>query len=241
MCYNNRVKNKIIFLPLILLLLIPLSYAPPKHTTEEVISKFNGHFQKIKNARADITLETSLQIFGCGSTLRQKGYGIFKSPDKIKAVLDLTTYLIKGNFIRRIEPEGKLYHIRLIHAPDFSAGFGPNLIPHNFYLKIIKDSAEEIIIEGTPKPGILKNVKKVYFHFDPKEYLLHELKMTFENKSIKGEAKIRYEKINGLWVPVETFGRSAIEANSGTLIGFNFRLKGKNLKINSGVSEAEFN
>jgi len=225
---------------LVLLLLIPISYAPLKHTPEEVISKFNGHFQKIKDARADIVLETSLRIFGCGSTLRQKGYGIFKPSDKIKAVLDQTTYLIKGNFIRKIEPEGKLYYIRLIHAPDFSVGFGPELIPHNFYLKIIRDDEKEIVIEGTPKPGILKNVKRVYFYFDPQEYLLRRLEMSFENKNIKGEAKIKYEKLTGLWVPVETFGRSAIEANSGTLIGFNFSLKGKNFKINSGVSEAEF-
>ena len=242
----KKIYIALLFLFLGLIIILAGGYIRPKtdlsfkHTPEEIVNKFSGQFSKIKDARADITFDIGLQIFGCESTRRQKGYGIFKAPDKIKAVLNRNTYLFQGNSIRRTDPKGKLYYYQLIHAPDLSVGFQPRLIPHNFYLKMVKDDEEDIVIEGTPKPGVLKNVKKIFFHFDPKEYLLRDLKMSFTDKSIAGEAKITYEKINNIWMPVATFGKSAIETRAGTLAGFNFNLRGKNFRINTGITDDEF-
>ena len=220
----------------LLLLTLPCFAA---QSPEEVVRKLQANFAKIRDARADLTLNTSLQLLGCGGTRRQKGTGLFKYPDRIKASLDKDTYIIKGNSIQRISAEGKWYNIGLIHAPDLSIGFHPGLIPHNFYLKNIKEDENEIVLEGTPKTGVLKNVTKVYFHIDPKLFLLRKLKMAFANKGLSGYAEIKYEKIAGIWVPVATYGKSAVEIASSALVGFNFSLKGENFRINTGLTADE--
>lgn len=238
-----KIRSELVFL-LLLFFLYGFAYAAtpdlPCTPPEEIVNKLGEQFAKIKDARADITLDTGLQLLGCGGTYRQTGYGIFKAPDQIKAVIDNNTYIIKGNNIKRIDPEGNTYLIKLIHALDFTPGFNPGLIPYNFYLKNIRQSTEEAVIEGTPKPGILKNVKKVFFYIDTKEYLLRRIRMLLVDKGLSGVADVKYQKIDDIWVPIATFGKSAVEINSSSLVGLNFSLKGCNFKINSGIPESEF-
>jgi hypothetical protein len=114
------------------------------------------------------------------------------------------------------------------------------LIPYNFFLTVIKDNPDEIVIEGIPKPGILKNVEKVIFHIDPKEYLLQKLDLILVNKNLSGTIRIDYQKIKGLWVPVGFYGRTAVEIGNGALVGMGIRLKGKNFKINTGLPDKLF-
>jgi len=208
---------------------------------EEMIHKTTVNFSKIKDARADITFDSSLQVFGCGGTCRREGKLLFKAPDRLKISMEGETYIIKGNFIRKIDSKGKLFYIRLIHAPDFSIGFTPDLLPHNFILAMKKNSSGEALIEGLPKPGVLKNIKKVVFCINTNEYLLKSMVMEFHNKRIVGDAEIKYNKINNIWVPYKTKGRSALEIADGFLAGFYFNLEGKNFVINSGVLDSEFN
>jgi outer membrane lipoprotein-sorting protein len=226
------------FLFLVLYLLF-LTLPCEARTPEEIVNKLNENFTKIKNAQAEIALDTSLQILGCGGVTRQKGTFFFKAPDKIKCFIGRDEYYVKGNSIRKIDAERKRYYIRLIHAPDFSMGFSPRLVTHNFNLKIVKETTDEVIMEGIPKPGVLKNTKKVVFHVDTKENLLRSMDISL-SQGFKGRAFIKYEKIGGLWVPVQTFGKSALEINGGFLAAFIFDLKGKNFKINAGLPDKAF-
>jgi len=214
---------------------------PCKATTspEEIVKRVNDKFAKIRDAQVDITLDTKLQILGCGGFVQKKGMLFFKAPDKIKIILDHDQYFIRGNNIRKIDREHKRYYIRLIHAPDFSPGFTPNLISHNFNLKLVRESTEEIVIEGTPKPGVLKNVKKVFFRIDPEEYLLLGMDLSIR-QGLSGKVVIKYEKIGGINVPVATSGKSALELNSGFLAGFFFSLRGENVKVNLGLPDRLF-
>lgn len=234
MCYNLCMR----FLFLVLSLLF-LTLSCVARTPEEIVNKLNENFAKIKDAQAEITLDTSLQILGCGGVTRQKGALFFKAPDKIKNLIGQDEYFVKGNSIRRIDAEKKRYYIRLLHAPDFSVGFSPRLITHNFNLKIIKETTDEVVVEGIPKPGVLKNTRKVVFHVDPKENLLRSLDISL-GQGIKGKAFIKYEKIGGLWVPVQAFGKSALEINGGFLVALLFDLKGKNFKVNTGLPDKAF-
>lgn len=205
-----------------------------------IIEKANSNFLKIKDATADLTLDYSLFIFGCSGLHRMRGKGFYKSPDKIKAALNKVTYYARGNRIRKIDEKGKKFYVKLLNALDFSPGFHAGLIPHNFKLAVIKDDKDEIIIEGIPKPGILKHVTKVLFHIDPQGYLLRKLDLTLSNRALSGTIKIDYEKIKGLWVPVGFEGTTAIELRENALIGMRIKLRGKNIKINTGLSNNLF-
>lgn len=219
----------------------PLPGTTALHDPQEIVKRLNDKFQLIHDARADFKLETSLQIFGCAGSQWQAGELLFKAPDNIKIRINGYTYIFKGNFGRRFDPDGKEYWVRFVHAPDFSIGFHPGLLSHNFYLTIIKDDPAEIIMEGLPKPGVLKNVNKVTFHIDPREDLLRSMDISFHNVFISGRAAIDYEKVNDLWVPISTYGKSAFEPRSGFLIGFSFKLIGSNFKINTDIPTSEFN
>lgn len=222
------------------MLLLSISTAAySSRTPEEIVKKLNDNFSKIRDARVEITLDTSLQILGCGGIQRQKGYLFFKAPDKIKVILDRDQYFIRGNSIRKIDAEKKRYYIRLMHAPDFTPGFNPRLITHNFNLKIVKDTTEEVVLEGDPKPGVLKNVKKVFFHIDPGENILQGMDLAIAG-NIKGKVEVKYEKIGGQNVPVASFGRSALELNNGWLVALFFNLQGRAVRINTGLPDRLF-
>jgi len=212
----------------------------PGRSAAAIIEKVNQNILKIKDASMDITLDYTLFIFGCSGLNRMKGKGYYKSPDKIKATLNHVTYFAKGNKIRKIDAEGKRFYLRLLHSLDFTPGFHAGLIPYNFFLTVIKDDPDEISIEGIPKPGILKNVEKVVFYIDPKEYLLRKLDLTLVNKNLSGTININYQKIQGLWVPVSFYGRTAIEIRDNALVGIGIKLKGENFKINNGLSDKLF-
>jgi len=206
---------------------------------EEIIQKATANFSLIKDAKAEIVLDAGLQFVGCGGMQRQTGSLWFKAPDKVKVYLDGTYYYIKGNSIRKIDETGQRFYVRLINAPDFSVGFSPALIPHNFNLKLLQDNVNEAVIEGIPKPGVLKNVYKVTFHVAKPAYLVNQLDLAI-NHNRGGRIFINYANQEGAMVPTETFGRSALELNAGLLVGLNFDLKGQNFIINSGLSDALF-
>ncbi len=206
---------------------------------EEIVNRLVVNFSKVRDASADLTLDTSLQILGCGGVHRQKGQLLFKAPDRVKARVDRDQYFIKGNSIRKIDGEKKCYYIRLIHAPDFSPGFNPRLMTHNFNLKVFAKTTDEVVMEGLPKPGVLKNVKKVVFHVDPRENLLRSMDLSIR-QGIKGKVFITYEKMGGLWVPVRVHGKSALELSGGFLVALFFDLKGENFKVNAGLPDKQF-
>ncbi len=212
----------------------------PKRSAAAIIEKVNHNFLKIKDAAADITLDYSLILFGCSGLRRMQGKGYFKSPDKIRAEIEGVTYFATGNRIRKIDEKGKRYYIKLINALDFSPGFHAGLIPYNFYLKVIKDETDEIVIEGIPKPGVLKHVRKVIFHIDPQDYLLRKLDLDLTDRNLSGSINIDYEKIDGIWAPVGFEGTSAVALNSNFLIGIRIKLYGKNIRINTGLPDKLF-
>lgn len=232
---------KKIALPIIWLLIycstLPLcSYAL---SPEDIVKKIDEKFSRIKDAQADIVLDTSLQIMGCGGIQRQNGKLWFKAPEKIKVQLDKTTYFIKGNSIKKIDEKGKRFYVQLLHAPDFSPGFGPKLITHNFNLKVISDVGKEVILEGIPKPGVLKNVKKVTFYIDRESFLLKKMDFSLK-QNMSGFAQIKYQNLKGIETPIATSGKSALEIFDGRLIGLYFALSGKNILVNSNLSDRIF-
>ena len=204
-----------------------------------MVKKLDESFSKIKDAQAEIILDTSLQIMGCGGIQRQTGYLWFKAPYKLKVELDKTLYFINGNSIKKIDPQGKRYYVYLRHAPDFSIGFGPKLITHNFLLKVASETDQEIILEGIPKPGLLKNVKKVTFQINKNDFLLHRMNF-FLKQNLTGFAQIDYRKIKSQEVPIATQGKSALEIFGGKLVGLYFALSGKKVLINSGLTDRTF-
>lgn len=232
-------RRKIISVFLLVLLFSP-GFASQKKA-EQIIEKVTLAFFKISDAAADIALDYNLHLLGCSGLRRFTGKLYYKRPDKIKIVLfNGPTYFAKGNRIRKIDKHGKKFYVRFVNAPDFSVGFQPGLITHNFYLKVLKENKNEIIIEGLPKPGVLKNVTKVIFHIDPKAQLLRKFDIILVNKRLNGEIEFDYEKINGLWAPVGFHGTSAIEVYGGFLVGLGLNLKGKNFKINTGLPDKLF-
>lgn len=228
-------------LTVLLLVILSLSTsAAPKRTPAEIINRVAANFLKLKDAETEVRLDYRLYLFGCASHRVLKGNGFFKGPDKIKTTIDGVTYFAKGNSIRKIDQKGRKFYVRLINAVDAGVGFHPGLITHNFNLRTIKDSAEEIIIEGIPKPGILNNTEKIIFYIDPKEYLLSKFHAVLYNKYLSGTTEIDYEKIKGIWVPVGCHGKTAIQLKDYALIGVGFSLRGKNIKINTGLKDKLF-
>lgn len=223
------------FLVIILLItsLPAWSFAPPL-SPDNIVKCLSARFDQVRDGECDITLDTSLHLFGCGGVNRQKGRLYYKAPDRVMAILDKERYYIKGNNIKKIDAQGKRFYIRLLHAPDFSVGFNPRLMDHNFNLRVISSSTGEVVLEGLPKPGVLKNVKKVTFRADPSADLLRSMDLAIAN-NLKGKVLIDYRVIEGLDVPVACHGRSALELNGGFLVGLIFSLKGDNFKINTGL------
>lgn len=206
---------------------------------QEIVAQLDKNFSKIRDAQADITFDAGLEIIGCGGMQRYQGKLWYKAPNKIKVDLDKTLYFFRGNQIRKIDPHGKKYYVTLLHAPDFTPGFNPKLISHNFNLKITKETSQEIILEGIPKPGVLKNVKQIYFYIDPKNFLLRKMIYNLR-QNLKGYTFIKYENFGNINVPTAAYGKTALEFNSGSLVGFKFNLSGTNLKINAGLSDKIF-
>ena len=204
------------------------------------MERLNQHFFRIRDASADITLDYSLFLFGCSGLQRQQGKGFFKSPDRIKAELNNVTYFARGNRMRKIDENGKRWHVKLLNAPDFSVGFNPRLMTYNFDLTVLQDDGQRIVLRGIPRPGTLKNVKMVLFYLDPEEGLLRELDVKFVNERLAGRIKIDYQKIEDIWVPTGFHGQSAVTLYSNALIGMNIRLKGENIRINTGLSDRLF-
>ncbi len=204
-----------------------------------LVDRLTAKFLRVRDARCDITLDTSLQLLGCGGVNRQKGQLFYKAPDRVMAVVGKERYYIRGNNIRKIDGEGKRYYITLIHAPDFTVGFNPRLMETNFQLQTISATSREVVMEGWPKPGVLKNVKKVIFRADPAADLLRRMDLTIAN-GLKGKVNIDYQVINGLDVPVACHGQSALELNGGFLVGLVFNLKGTNFQVNTGLADRIF-
>jgi len=252
LCYNSSVKKSLLIGAALLLLIFSLGSSYPPGSSGSVISqpstlnpellvrRVNENFQKIRNARADLVLDTNLFLFGCGTSHQLKGQMLFLAPDKLKISSNQYLFVFIGNSIKRVNPQGKVQYFRFIHSPDFSIGFHPGLINHNFYLKTLKERADEVVIEGTPKPGVLKNVTKVIFYIDPQKLLVKKLDIVFTDPSLSGQAEIKYEKIGELWVPTGTSGKSAIETSNGLLIGYSFKLSARNVRINTDVTESDF-
>jgi hypothetical protein len=245
--------KKIIFWGIALFMLIfslGIAYVPGREeqalsqpstlAPEILIRRVNDNFQKIRSCRADLVLETNLFLFGCGSSQQQKGELMFLAPNNIKVTSNRYVFILIGNSIKRINPEGKVEYFRFIHSPDFSVGFNPGLISHNFYLKNLKAQPNEVVIEGAPKPGVLKNIRRVIFYIDPQNLLVRKLEMVFSDPSFSGQAEIKYEKIGELWVPTGTAGRSAIETSNGLLVGYSFKLSARNIRINTDITESDF-
>jgi hypothetical protein len=207
---------------------------------QRIVEQMNSTFKRIKDAQADLELEYNINLFGCTGIRRVKGKGYYKYPDKIKTTMDHTTYFAQGNRICKIDPDGKRFYVKLIDALDFSVGFHPGLIAHNFNLSVVKNEKEEIVLLGVPKPGILKNVRKIYFYIDPDNLILKELDVKFTDKRLDGKIIIDYETINGTMVPVGFQGNSALALPNGILVGMSLKLKGANVKLNSGLSPIFF-
>lgn len=204
-----------------------------------IINEVNTQFSQIKDASAEIILDTSLQLLGCGGLSRQTGYLWFKAPDKVKAIVGEDTYFIRGNRIRKIDGQGKRFYVTLLHAPDFSPGLNPKLITHNFRLTIIKETSTEVVLEGIPKQGTLKNVRKVLFRINPVNHLLTALDLSLTG-GLKGRVNIKYQEVNGITVPHTCYGKSALELFSGSLVGLVFNLSGKKMRINSSFPDSLF-
>jgi hypothetical protein len=203
-----------------------------------LFSKVSAQFGQIKDAEGEFRLETKLYLFGCSGTTVYEGPAYYKYPDRIKVtVKNKTSYMAQGNYIRKTDPQGKITYYKILYAPDCSIGYRPELVPYNFNLKTIAESSTEVAIEGLPKPGVLKNVKRVIFYIDPSENLLSKIDIIFSNDNISGNAVIYYQKVNGLTVPVATEGKSAFQLRTGALISFSFKLTSSNMKVNAGVSE----
>jgi len=235
LCYNKNVKQLATLITLCLVLIAPLSALTP----EELVDKLNANFSRMKDGRTEITLDTSLQLLGCGGLNRQTGYLWFKAPDKVKAIVGKETYFIRGNRIRKIDGQGKRFYVTLLHAPDFTPGFNPKLMTYNFRLKTIKESSTEVVLAGIPKPGTLKNVRKVLFRIDPVNCLLTAMDLTL-NGGLSGRVNLKYETVNGITVPYTCYGKSALEIFSGSLVGLVFNLSGQKLVINSGLPDSLF-
>jgi hypothetical protein len=206
-----------------------------------LFSKVATRFGEIKDAQGDFRLETKVYLFGCSGTTVYEGPAYYKYPDRIKVtVKNKTSYMAQGNIIRKTDPQGKITYYKILYAPDCSIGYRPELVPYNFDLKTIAESSAEVVIEGLPKPGVLKNVKRVVFHIDPAEYLIRKLDIIFTNEYISGSAVIHYAKVDGLVVPVATEGKSAFQLRTGALVGFDFKLTSGQMKVNAGVPDRVF-
>jgi hypothetical protein len=225
---------------LMLLLCFCLAVPSQARTAGEIIQKVDRQFRKIKDATADLILDYNINLLGCAGNQRMTGKGYFKAPDKGKALVEGITYFARGNQFRKIDEKGKKFYVKLLNSLDFRPGYSPKLIPHNFYLKLIKDDEKEIVIQGTPRPGVLKNVTRVTFHIDPDEYLLREMDIRLVDKSLSGRIEIEYNEINGIQVPVGLHGSTAIELRKGILVGMDLRLRGNNIKINTDLPDSLF-
>jgi hypothetical protein len=200
-----------------------------------IVEQMNSAFQRIKDAQADLDLEYDIHLFGCTGVRRVKGKGYYKFPDKIKTTIDQSTYFAEGNRVRKIDPDGKKFYVKLIDALDFSIGFHPGLIAHNFNLSVVEKKKEELVLLGIPKPGILKNARKVYFYIDPDNLTLKGLDVKFSDKRLDGRIVINYKTVNGIIAPVGFQGNSALVLANGILVGMSLKLSGSNLKLNCGL------
>lgn len=234
-------KTVVLITALMLFTISPTYSVTSQERVGEIMDKISAHFNNLKNATADITIDYNLYLFGCSGNRRMQGKGWWKYPDKIKAVMDGVTYFAKGNRIRKIDEKGRKHYIKMLNSINFAPGFHPGLIPYNFNLTLLEDGKEDIVIEGIPKPGTLKNVTKVIFHIDPQDYLIRYLDITVINDRLSGKMYIDYEKIDGIWVPVGFHGKSAIELSSNILVGLGITLKGENIKLNTGLPDKIFN
>ena len=207
---------------------------------QQIVDKVNDNYAKIKDATANLTLQYNLHLLGCTGTKKETGIGYFKYPDKIKATLNKITYFGQGNKLRKIDEKGQRFYVKLINAPDLAVGYNPKLMSHNFKLSIYKEEKGKVILLGIPKPGVIKNVKQIYFHIDTNEYLLRQLEMVFVDKKLSGKINVEYEKIKDIWVPTGFYGKSAIQVAGGFLVGLDVSLYGKNFKINTGLPDKLF-
>jgi len=209
-------------------------------TPEQIVQKVEANYQKMKTAECDITLDAGLTVFGCGGINQWQGKLYYKYPKKMKFTLNGETYFVKGNDIRKIDHKGKKYYVTLVHAPDFSSGYHPQLMATNFFLTIAKETTAEVILEGIPKPGVLKNARKVYFTIDKDLWLLRQIYVTFDNKNLSGAMTIDYNKINNLWVPVALRGKSAVEIGGSNLVGLRLNLRGEKVTVNHVLPDQLF-
>jgi hypothetical protein len=206
----------------------------------EIVHKMDRYFQQIKDATLDVTLDYNIRVLGCSGNRHFAGKGYFKHPTRLKAKVNGTTYFANGNQIRRIDEDGKKFYIRLTHSIDMSIGFRPNLMTHNFYLELVEENTEQYVIKGIPKPGTLKSVTEIYFYINKDPLLISALDVKFINQNLGGKLKIDYKKIQGIWVPHNLAGQSAIVLPGGFLVGMDLDLTGSNIRINTGLSEKLF-
>lgn len=210
-------------------------------TPEQIVNRVKSNYLQVKDFSADIVLDYHVHLLGCGGTISWPGKMSYKAPDLIKfEFTGRDTYWLKGNRIRKQDQKGRRFYITLINAADMSVGFHPGLMSHNFNLKLLAETPEEYLLEGLPKPGILKNAKKLVFHIDKERWLLRSFDIFFPNSKLNGTLTIDYELIEGLWTPVRLRGQSAIEVGRGLLVGLGIDLKSRGQKINQNLPSGLF-
>jgi len=229
---------KLIILFFTLISLTLPSLANPR--VNQIINNLKSNYDQVKTVQADIALDFSLMVFGCSGLQRFEGDFYYKYPDKIRAKVDGTTYYVRGNKIRKIDDKGKRYYIQLLNAIDMSYGLHAGVLKPNFDLKVIKDTPDEIILDGLPKPGVLKNTKNILFYIDPKRKIIEKFDIFFKNRMISGTIYLDHQKINNLWVPIGFHGKTAIEVVGGNLVGLQIKLISKNVRINQALSDKLF-
>lgn len=230
-------KKKLIFFVFLLIITVP---ALATRSPQAIVDQVTKTFLKVKDAEADLTLDIKLHLFGCAGGKRLTGHGYFMSPLLGMVTMDKEKYYAKGNDFRKIDKNGQKWYIKLLYTPDFSLGFHPGLINYNFNLKLLKDQPDEIVIEGVPKTGIMKNIEKVIFHLDPKRNLLLNFDVMLKNKRLSGKMHIDYTLIAGLWTPTRLRGTTAFEMRTGHLVGVSIDLQSQNMKINQGLASSLF-
>ncbi len=226
----------------VFLLLITLTFpCSASQRVNQIINNLKSNYDQIKTAQADITLDLNLMVFGCSGLQRFEGAFYYKYPNKIRTSVNGTTYYAEGNRIRKVDDKGKRYYIKLLNAIDMGRGFNADVLKHNFNFKIVKDNPNEIILDGLPKPEVLKNTKNIFFYIDPKKKIVKKFDIFFKNRMISGTIHLDHQKISNIWVPIGFHGRTAIEVVGGNLVGLKIRLIGKNVRVNQALSDKLFN
>ncbi|NQS90154.1 outer membrane lipoprotein carrier protein LolA [Patescibacteria group bacterium] len=217
-------------------------------TMGELLVKIQDNQTKINDMYAETTTTISSQLTVTGNQkgaqkIIQEGR-MWTKGDKSKIEMISPTHQItinNGEKIAIISPDTGQKFVQDLSDKSGSQFGGSSSSQMNldkaeeyFSLSVTQNASGDYVVTGVPRESN-KILGKVEFYVDPSLWLPNKILMYSPQGMLISQSEIKYQKISGIWVPLQNI--SDVNTPAGSM---HIEMEFSNVKVNDGIDDSEF-